>query len=221
MRRVHFLTIGQSPRPDAVPEILGFLGTAAAGIRAVEAGALDGLSRREVRAGAPRRGEMPLVSRLANGAEVVLGERFVEERMAALVERVPNREPAAILCTGRFAGIPDRPGLAKAGPAFDAALRAACATGATVGMLIPEARQEEDARRRVPEGARCVVAVASPYSGTGAAQGLAERFREADLIGLNCLGYTGALAREVEAAAGKPVVLARRALADAVGRALA
>ena len=42
MQTVHFLTIGQSPRPDVVPEILGMLGDVASGIRAVEAGALDG-----------------------------------------------------------------------------------------------------------------------------------------------------------------------------------
>jgi len=67
MRTVHFLTIGQSPRPDVVPEILGMLGDAAADVETVEAGALDGLSRQEVRAGAPRDGEMPLVSRLRSG----------------------------------------------------------------------------------------------------------------------------------------------------------
>ena len=67
MQTVHFLTIGQSPQPDVVPEILGMLGDAASGIAAVEAGALDGLSREEVRAGAPRGEEMPLVSRLWTG----------------------------------------------------------------------------------------------------------------------------------------------------------
>ena len=137
--------------------------------------------------------------------------------MAALVDRVPDGDLAAILCTGPFAGIPERPGLVKAGPVFDEALRAAGEAGGTVGMLIPEPRQEADARRRVPAGACCLIGVASPYSGTGAAAGLADRFGEADVIGANCLGYTGALAAVLEAAAGKPVVLARRALAGAIG----
>ena len=61
-----------------VPEILDMLGDAAADIEAVEAGALDGLSREEVRAGAPHDGQMPLVSRLRSGEEVILGEDFVE-----------------------------------------------------------------------------------------------------------------------------------------------
>ena len=197
------------------------LGDAAAGIAPVEAGALDGLSREDVRAGAPRDGEMPLVSRLRSGEEVVIGEDFVEERMAALLTEVPAGDVAAILCTGPFRGIAERSGLVKAGPIFDKTLREATSPGATVGMLIPEPRQEEDARRRVPDGSRCVIGVASPYSDDGMEVRLAGCFREADVIGLNCLGYNGPLAEAVGRATGKPVVLARRALADAVGRLVA
>ena len=218
MRTVHFLTIGQSPRPDVVPEILGMLGDAAAGIEAAEAGALDGLSREEVQAGAPREGEMPLVSRLGSGEEVVIGEDFVEERMAALLLRIPEGDVAAILCTGPFSRISERPGLVKAGPIFDRTLRDACPPGATVGMLIPEPRQEADARRRVPEGSSCVIGVASPYSDGGVEERLAAEFRDVDIVGLNCLGYDRPLEAAVARATGRPVVLARRALAEAVGR---
>ena len=221
MQTVHFLTIGQSPRPDVVPEILGMLGDVASGIRAVEAGALDGLSREEVQAGAPRDGEMPLVSRLRDGEEVVIGEDFVEERMAELLGRIPAGAAAAILCTGPFRGIAERPGLVKAGPIFDRTLRDACPPRATVGMLIPEPRQETDARRRVPEGSSCVIGVASPYSDDGVEERLAEAFHEVDVVGLNCLGYNGPLEKAVARATGKPVVLARRALAEAVARLVA
>lgn len=220
VQTVHFLTIGQSPRPDVVPEIMDMLGDAAAQVTPVEAGALDGLSREEIRAGAPRAGEMPLVSRLQTGEEVVIGEEFVEERMGALLGDVPRGQVAAILCTGPFRGIPEQRGLVKAGPIFDAALRAACSADATVGMLIPEPRQEADARRRVPAGCRPVIGVASPYSDDGAVKPLAGTFRGVDVIGLNCLGYNAPLADAVERATGKPVVLARRALADALGRAV-
>lgn len=221
VRTVHFLTIGQSPRPDVVPEILGMIGVAAGRIAPVEAGVLDGLSREDVEGGSPRDGEMPLVSRLGSGEEVVIGEGWVEERMAALVAKLPDGDVAALLCTGPFLGIRESSALVKAGPVFDAALRAAASPGATVGMLIPEPRQEDDARGRVPDGSRCVVAVASPYTGGGAEERLAAQFREADVIGLNCMGYTGPLADAVERATGKPVVLARRVLAEAVGRAVA
>ena len=106
----------------------------------------------------------------------------------------------------------------KAGPIFDETLRGATPPGATVGMLIPEPRQEEDARQRVPDGSRCVIGVASPYSDDGVEARLAEEFRKVDVIGLNCLGYNGPLEDALRRATGKPVVLARRALAEAVGR---
>ncbi len=223
MRTVHFLTIGEAPRPDVTPELLGFLGKAAVGVRVVEAGVLDGLTRDEVREGAPRAGEMPLVSRLGSGEEVVLSESFVERRMARLAKGVPDGEVAGILCTGPFAGIAERPGLVKAGVAFDEALRSACrdAGAESVGMLIPERRQEADARRRVPFGLRCRVAVASPYADPGLAARACERFRDVDAIGLNCLGYTAALEAAVGTVTGQPVVLARRALAAALRRRLA
>ena len=220
MTAVHFLTIGQAPRPDVVPEVLSFLGDAASRVVPVEAGALDGLTRDEVLAAAPRNGEMPLVSRLRDGEEVVLGEAFLDHRMGRLVELVPEGSLAAILCTGPFAAIGERPWLVKAGVAFDAALAAACPEGATVGMLIPEPRQEEDARGRVPAGCRTVVASFSPYAETGGVGEVVAPFRDADVIGLNCLGYTGALAGEVERVTGRPVVLARRELSRALGRRL-
>ena len=218
MLTVHFLTIGQSPRPDVVPEILAMLGDVASDIEAVEAGALDGLSREEVRAGGPRDGEMPLVSRLRSGEAVVIGEDFVEERMAALLGSVPPADTAAILCTGPFRAIAERPGLVKAGPTFDRALGAAAPPGSTVGMLIPEPRQESDARRRVPRGCRSVIGVASPYADDSLATRLAEQFRDVDVVGLNCLGYDGPLADALRRATGKPVILARRALAETVAR---
>ncbi len=208
---LRFLTIGQSPRPDVTPEILAFMG---GGGPVTEAGVLDGLDRSAIPG--PEPGEMPLVSRLATGEEVILGEGFVERRMRNLVERTPEGTVAAILCTGPFRGIPDRPGLVKAGPAFDRALEAACVPGTAVGILIPDRRQEQDALRRVPEGCRALIGVASPCSGVAAAGELRERFRHADLIALNCLGYDGALAGALETATGKPVLLARRILAERI-----
>ena len=67
----------------------------------------------------------------------MIGEDFVEERMAALLTQIPAGDVAAILCTGPFRGIAERPGLVKAGPIFDETLRGATPPGATVGMLIP------------------------------------------------------------------------------------
>ena len=67
MRTTFFLTIGQSHRPDPVPEILGILGYTAAKITALQAQALAGLSWRQVRSGFPRAEGIPVVSRSRTG----------------------------------------------------------------------------------------------------------------------------------------------------------
>ncbi len=209
---LHFLTIGQAPRPDVTPEILRFLGRESE--PATEAGVLDGLHRDAIPP--PEPGETPLVSRLATGEEALVSERFVERRMRELVDRAPDGAGIAILCTGPLRGIPERPRLVKAGPAFDRALRKASPPGTTVGVLIPNPGQEADARRRVPEDCRAIVGVASPYTETNAVERLREQFGDTDRIALHCIGYSGAFARALEAATGKPVLLARRALAERI-----
>lgn len=229
MPTLHLFTIGQSPRPDLTPELLGWVGADLRGWQVREAGALDGLSAAEIAGagagpppsgveggGSPRpEGGPPLVSRLRSGAEVVLRRDFVEPRLERLQEGPAPEDLGVILCTGRFDGTSPR--LVKAGDSFDAALAAAAPPGATVGMLVPEARQREEAGARIPPGRSLRVAAGSPYREAGALVGIVRReLAAADLIALHCLGYTGAQAAAIENDLGKPVVLARKALAEAL-----
>ena len=234
MPTLHLLTIGQAPRPDITPEITGWIGDWP-GLVVREAGALDGLSRAEIeRAGRAGNadGGLPLVSRLRDGSEVVVPAGFVEPRLLRLAEAVPPGEVGAILCTGRFEGAPARivprivPRIVRADAAFEEALALAAPRGAAVGVLVPHQRQLEDALSRVPAGRRALAAAWSPYGPAETRRAsllevVERRFAGAGLIGLNCLGYTGADAQAVEAATGTPVTLARRALADAVRARLA
>ena len=63
-RRIAFVTIRQSPRPDVVPEILAETRTP---IEVTERGVLDDMTLAEVRAIAPGPGEERLVSRMRDG----------------------------------------------------------------------------------------------------------------------------------------------------------
>ena len=98
---VGLVTIGQSPRPDIVPDMAAIIGP---GVDIREAGALDGLSRADVEALKPTGDDEILVTRLLDGTGVFVGKqkivRLVEERIARL-----EREGAALtalLCTGAF-----------------------------------------------------------------------------------------------------------------------
>jgi len=98
---VGLVTIGQSPRPDVVPEMATVIGPA---VDVREAGALDGLGRSEIDALAPTGHDEILVTRLTDGSAVFLGKQkivgLVEQRIAAL-ER-GGATLTALLCTGAF-----------------------------------------------------------------------------------------------------------------------
>lgn len=225
MPTLHLFTIGQSPRADLTPELLGWLGDDLRGWSVREAGALDGLSAAaidRVRIEPSKRlpGEErtpPLVSRLRNGAEVVLPRDFVEARLERLQRRLPPEDLGAVLCTGRFDSASPR--VVEAEKVFDDAVAEAAPPGAVVGVLVPDPRQRGEARSRVRR--RVLAAAGSPYREEAALAGIVRReLAAADLVALNCLGYTGAQAAEIEGATGKPVVLARKALAEALRRRL-
>ena len=98
---VGLVTIGQSPRPDIVPDMAAIIGP---GVDIREAGALDGLTRAEVDALKPTGDDEILVTRLTDGTGVFVGKqkivRLVEERIARL-ER-DGAQLTALLCTGAF-----------------------------------------------------------------------------------------------------------------------
>src|SRR5207248_7456922 len=84
-KRVAFVTIGQTPRSDLVPEILARIGVP---IEAVEFGALDGMSAAEIAAAAPRPGEASLATRLAGGGETVVAKEWAQGRLQQIFDRI-------------------------------------------------------------------------------------------------------------------------------------
>jgi protein AroM len=93
-----FVTIGQSPRLDMVPEMYADLPR----VDVIERGALDGLSEAEIAALAPVDGAKSLVTRLVDGREVVLDHARTEARLAAVLEELDGEDMDAVvvLCTG-------------------------------------------------------------------------------------------------------------------------
>ena len=71
---VGLVTIGQSPRPDIVPDMAAIIGP---GVDIREAGALDGLSRADVEALKPTGDDEILVTRLLDGTGVFVGKQKI------------------------------------------------------------------------------------------------------------------------------------------------
>lgn len=97
--RIGLLSIGQSPRPDLVQTL-----PLPSHVEWIEAGALDGLQPEDIPAAG---GLFPLATRLADGTQVVVDERFLIAHLQNGVARLERAGVAAILlmCAGTFAGV--------------------------------------------------------------------------------------------------------------------
>jgi protein AroM len=201
------ITIGQAPRDDVVPEMEKLLG---AGVRVLQAGALDGLSRTDVARLAPAPDEDALITRLTDGGEVIVAKRNLLGRLQACLDRLaPQTEACVILCAGKFPPfrsprpvlLPDR----LLAAAVDAVWE-----GGRLGVIVPIAQQQQ---AHIAQWARVdprvVVSVASPYQGAGDLLRAAEELRAAavTLTVMSCLGFTSANRAVVRDVTGAPALL--------------
>jgi len=213
-KTVAFVTIGQSPRDDMLPEMLERIGS---GIEPIEVGALDDLSPDAIARLAPKPGDHTLVSRLRDGREVTIGKAWTRQRLVEMMDDLDRRglHLIVLLCTGYFEGVHSRTLMVEAQRIVDHTVEALSEDGRAVGVMVPLATQMDEFHGRARGGASVVMAHASPYS-DGRFEDAAGELAKTDLIVMHCMGYTEAMRRRVAAVTGKPVLLARRLVANAV-----
>jgi protein AroM len=215
--RLGVVTIGQAPRTDLTPELARWL----PGVELVERGVLDGMDAAALAAMAPVDDEHVLTTRLADGGSIEIGERRVQERLPGVLAAVETEVDAVLLaCTGPFDAIPHTKPLFVP-DALIALGTAALATavggpdGARVGVVCPlPAQQDFTVAKFAPRlaGQRVLTSPSSPYTGSDRTLAAAARTLldgGAELIALDCIGYTERMRQVVAAATGLPVVLAR------------
>lgn len=212
--RIGAVTIGQSPRPD----ILSVVGEILGGVEIVQAGALDGLDDREIRALAPGPGDYVLVSRLRDGGEVVLGRERIFGHVQHTLDGLASRADLVLfLCTGEFPGLRCERLLIEPAMALRGFVQAA-AGGRRLGIMVPHPDQAAAARARWEEiGSFALIEAASPYSPAdfeGAARSL--RDGGAEVVVMDCMGYSIAQKRTVAKASSLPTILAASAVARVV-----
>ncbi|QZQ55581.1 AroM family protein [Curtobacterium sp. TC1] len=217
MTRLGVVTIGQAPRTDLTPELSRWL----PGVELVERGVLDGMSAEALATMGPADDDHVLTTRLADGGSIEIGERQVQERLPGVLTALETEVDAVFLaCTGPFDALPHTKPLFVPDALISlgtAALATAVggAGGARVGVVCPLPAQQDFtvakfARRLA--GQHVLTAPSSPYTGTDATLTDAARTlldSGAELIALDCIGYTEHMRQVVAAATGLPVVLAR------------
>jgi protein AroM len=221
---VGLITIGQSPRPDVVPDMAALIGP---GVEIREAGALDGLTRAQVEALKPTGDDEILVTRLTDGTPVFVGKEkivgLVEQGIATLERR--GATLTALLCTGAFPRLRASRTLIQPHPVLLGTLRGLSWPG-RLGILtpsVPHVPQTEARWRR--DGFDPVVAPLSPYEeeDPAALRRAADAMREggAGLVVMDCMGFRRKTRDELRGLTGAPVLLANllvaRVIAEACG----
>ncbi len=218
VRKIGAITVGQSPRTDVTGEMEGLLG----GAQLVERGALDGLTAAEIAAFAPVEGEYMLVTKLRDGSSVRIAKRHILAQMQRQIDDLVQGgvQGILLLCTGDF-------------PTFKCAkpvlypqrllqyFVASVYDTQCVGVLIPDIGQVPQATERWQKNgvASVLVEPANPYAAAEdvikAAIGL--RDKGAEVIVMDCIGYTDVMKKEITKQTSLPVVLPRTVAARTVG----
>jgi len=219
MNKLGMITIGQAPRMDVAPIIQKHIKETA---ELVQVGVLDGLTREQIEAGLyPEKGEYILTSRLTNGESVIMSREKIKPILQDKInylERIGITQ-ILLLCTGVFPGLTTKKAyLIEPDHIIPPSIHAL--TGKRkLGVIVPLEEQKETALSKYsPYGMKPVFQVASPYENDikpfqKAAAVLKE---EADLILLDCMGYTESLRREAAEITGKPVILSNALIAKLV-----
>jgi protein AroM len=200
------ITIGQSPRDDVLPEVLGVLGR---GVQVIQRGAIDDLTLEEIESEAPAPGDSVLVSRMRDGTEVMLRREFVIPRLKQCIHAIEDQvDLILMLCTDPFCGLESKKPLLSPGRII---VKLVAALGfRRIGVVTPVAAQFREQRNKWSAVARDVfLQAASPYGDAEqiiqAASALAEK--DVELVVMDCIGYTRAMKAEVRRVTGRPTVL--------------
>lgn len=208
--KIGAITVGQSPRDDVVHEILGLLGA----VELEQRGALDGLSAEKIAAMAPEPGDYVLVTRLRDGSSVRIAKKFILQRMQMHIDDLVSKgaEGILLLCTGEF------PAFRCSKPIlYPQRLLQHFTLGAVadriIGVLTPDISQVPQATRRWQEnGVRgIVIEAASPYGDPATVTQAALKLKErgAQVVVMDCIGYTCKMKEEIVKLTGLPTIVPR------------
>lgn len=214
LRRIMFVSVGQSPREDLIEEMMQNLDVP---VETLEIGALDNLSDTEIAAFAVKDDEASIVTRLADGSNIVLSKSAISERMAKIVAefRPGEYDLVAILSTGLFRDFDSNCPTVNSQRAIESAIISLAAQGSTVGIIMPLERQLQEFDIPALVDYKIVASHARDNDRGQLAAALID-LAETDIIVLNSVAYTEADRAVVARASGKPVILARRIVSSAI-----
>ncbi len=218
------ITIGQAPRPDITPIIDAHVPS---GVPRHHVGVLDGMTDAQIAARyAPRPRERRLITRLLTGQSVEVDAAAIE---TGVQQKMHDLEQAGctvmlVLCTGVFRGLRTRRAWLVQPDRILPALVSGLAGARRVGVVMPLALPVDGERRKwSPLQIPPSFAVASPYDVgddqvSAAARDLVRA--GANLIVMDCFGFTDRHRNAAAQAASVPVLLSSELVARVTGACL-
>jgi protein AroM len=211
--KIGFVTIGQSPRPDIIPELTQNL---PANLEIIEAGALDGLTRDEIAKLEPKKGDYTLVTRMTDGSDVMVARKWIAPLVQKRLDKMSQDGAAAValLCTGKFPVLESKIPLLEPDRLLDGVVPGIMKKG-LLGVMVPSSDQLIQVKKRWSNfGLRPHVEPANPYKDISEVENAAARLAQANpsLIVMDCMGYSMKMKEIVRERTQKPIVLARSIL---------
>ena len=213
-----FVTIGQTPRLDMVPEMQGEIlaGLPAEALEITEFGVLDGKDGAALEAFAAREGHPTFATRLNDGREMVVDVAAIESELNRLLAGIDGRfDLIVLLCTGTRIEPLSRSLVIEAQRIVDANFEAIGASAQRLGVLLPLQRQVEEFGQRHVFTRPVTLAAASPYA-DGDFEAAAEILAGCDLVVMHCMGFSAGMAARMRGAVKAPILVSRRVVAGAV-----
>lgn len=217
--KIGAITIGQAPRIDVTADILSIFDDS---LELVQAGGLDGLSKEQIAAFAPGEDDYVLVSRLTDGTSVTFAERHILPRLQDAIDRMEEEGCALIMmfCTGSFPESLSTKTIPMIYPCeLLNRLVPLMTKKSNIICMTPSPLQIEQCENKWRNFVKDVKSVAaSPYGEWEDLEKAAEEIKDsdADLIVLDCIGYTQKMKEMFAEKTGKKVVLPRTLLARVV-----
>jgi DNA-binding NarL/FixJ family response regulator len=214
-KRICFVTLGQSPRPELISEVLGHVKER---FDYGEIGVLDGLSEDEIEAPRHYR-DTPLVTRVASGRQVVVSSNFIHSRLDAVIATADRlgHDLIVLLASGIFRSFDTVTPMVHGQFAIDEWIGSFVMGSAQLGVVFPLRKQASDPISLNNYGILIQDYQTVAYSGeTKRFDEVALLLQSADLILMHSVGYTEDMARQLARESHKPVVTARRVIAGAL-----
>ncbi|WP_339634973.1 AroM family protein [uncultured Sneathiella sp.] len=212
--RIAFVTIGQAPRPDIVPQLVRQLDTE---IIIEEFGALDGIDPSEFDRLPLSPNQITLHTRFANGEYKIVSADFVEQRIAALCEKLDqeNFDFIVIVSTGLQHDIVTKTPLLNGQTIVEAWVQSLSMVGCRVGIIYSVDLQGTENIFTHGSAIRQSVSYTLPGP-SGNIDDITSNLRNCDFIVMYSMAYSGEMAQKVSAQSGKPVATARNILASSL-----